>query len=303
MMLAATAFDFPIDLSDEIGRNVDAALLEDIGAGDLTAELVPAANHSIATVLVREPAVVCGIDWFNRCFAEIDPAITVMWHVNEGDHVGPETLLCELQGASRALLSGERAALNFLQLMSGVATRTAAFVATVAGTRAQIVDTRKTIPGLRFAQKYAVRVGGGGNHRLALWDAILIKENHILAAGGITPAVRAAKNVAAQHADRCRFVQVEVESIAELDEAFAAGADFLLLDNFDLAMMRQGVAHRDAWAAKTGANAKLEASGGVSLDTVRAIAETGVDRISIGSLTKDVRAIDLSMRFKDTPAI
>lgn len=303
MTLASTRFDFPIDLSDEIGRNVNAALLEDIGAGDLTAKLVPAGNHSIATVLVREPAVVCGIDWFNRCFAEIDPAITVTWHVHEGDHVGPETVLCELHGASRALLSGERAALNFLQLMSGVATRTAAFVATVAGTRAQIVDTRKTIPGLRFAQKYAVRVGGGGNHRLALWDAILIKENHILAAGGITPAVRAAKNVAAQHADRCRFVQVEVESIAELDEALAAGADFLLLDNFDLAMMHQGVAHRDAWAAKTGANAKLEASGGVSLDTVRAIAETGVDRISIGSLTKDVRAIDLSMRFKDTPAI
>lgn len=299
MTLAATAFDFPLDLNTEIPANVRAALAEDVGAGDLTAELVPAANRSTATVIVREPAVICGIDWFNRCFAEIDSTIKVTWHVNEGDHVGPDTLLCELQGSSRTLLSGERAALNFLQLLSGVATRAATFVATIAGTKAQIVDTRKTIPGLRFAQKYAVRVGGGGNHRLALWDAILIKENHILAAGGITPAVKAAQGVATQHADRCRFVQVEVESITELDEALAAGADFLLLDNFDLAMMREGVAHRDAWAAKTGTHAKLEASGGVSLDTVRAIAETGVDRISIGGLTKDVRAIDLSMRFKD----
>ena len=302
MTTRPTRLEFPLDLDAEIARNVAAALSEDIGAGDLTAELVPAANHSIATVIVREPAVVCGIDWFNRCFAEIDPTITVTWHVNEGEHVGPDTLLCELQGASRALLSGERAALNFLQLLSGVATRAATFVDTIAGTKAQIVDTRNTIPGLRFAQKYAVRVGGGGNHRLALWDAILIKENHILAAGGITPAVKAAQAVAQQYADRCRFIQVEVESIAELDEALAAGADFLLLDNFDLAMMREGVAHRDAWAAKTGTHAKLEASGGVSLDTVRAIAETGVDRISIGGLTKDVRAIDLSMRFKDLPA-
>ena len=291
--------DFPLPLEAEIARNVRAALTEDIGAGDLTAELVPAGNVSIATVIVREPAVICGIPWFNHCFAEIDPTIKVTWHVQEGDHVGPDTLLCELQGSSRALLSGERAALNFLQLLSGVATRAATFVDTIAGTKAQIVDTRKTIPGPRFAQKYAVRVGGGGNHRLALWDAILIKENHILAAGGITPAVQAAQGVAAQHSDRCRFIQVEVESIAELDEALAAGADFLLLDNFDLAMMREGVAHRDAWATKTGTQAKLEASGGVSLDTVRAIAETGVDRISIGGLTKDVRAIDLSMRFKD----
>lgn len=294
-----TRLDFDFDLDAEIARNVEAALSEDIGAGDLTAELVPSSNHSIATVIVREPAVLCGIDWFNRCFAEIDPRIKITWHVSEGTHVGPNTLLCELQGPSRALLSGERAALNFLQLLSGVATRTATFVATVEGTRAQIVDTRKTIPGLRFAQKYAVRVGGGGNHRLALWDAILIKENHVMASGGITPAVKAAQAVAQQHADRCRFVQVEVESIAELDEALAAGADFLLLDNFGLAMMREGVTHRDAWNAKTGVQAKLEASGGVSLDTVRAIAETGVDRISIGGLTKDVRAIDLSMRFKD----
>lgn len=298
-----TRIDFPFDLDAEIERNVRAALIEDIGAGDLTAELVPAANQSTATVIVREPAVVCGIEWFNRCFAVIDSNIQVTWHVSEGDHVGPDTLLCELQGPSRALLSGERAALNFLQLLSGVATRTATFVATVAGTRAQIVDTRKTIPGLRIAEKYAVRVGGGGNHRLALWDAILIKENHILAAGGIKPAVKAAQAVAQRHADRCRFIQVEVESIAELDEALAAGADFLLLDNFDLAMMREGVAHRDAWASKTGTAAKLEASGGVSLDTVRTIAETGVDRISIGGLTKDVRAIDLSMRFQNTSAI
>jgi nicotinate-nucleotide pyrophosphorylase (carboxylating) len=294
-----TISDFPIALDPEIARNVSAALAEDIGAGDLTAELVPSGNSSIATVIVREPAVICGIPWFNRCFAEIDPAIKITWLVKEGDHVGPDTLLCEIHGKARALLSGERAALNFLQLLSGVATRAATFVDTIKGTKAQIVDTRKTIPGLRFAQKYAVRVGGGGNHRLALWDAILIKENHILAAGGITPAVKAAQAVAKQHQDRCRFIQVEVESIAEVDEALAAGANFLLLDNFDLAMMREGVAHRDAWASKTNTHAKLEASGGVSLDTVRAIAETGVDRISIGGLTKDIRAIDLSMRFKD----
>jgi len=291
--------DFPVPLAPEIARNVQSALSEDIGAGDLTAELVPSTKHSLASVIVREPAVVCGIPWFNACFAAIDPDIRIHWHVEEGEHVGPDTLLCEIQGPSRALLSGERAALNFLQLLSGVATRTATFVETIAGTRAQIVDTRKTIPGLRFAQKYAVRVGGGGNHRFALWDAILIKENHILAAGGITPAVQAAQAAAQQYADRCRFIQVEVESIAELDEALAAGADFLLLDNFDLAMMREGVSHRNAWAIKTGIHAKLEASGGVSLDTVRAIAETGIDRISIGGLTKDVRAIDLSMRFKD----
>lgn len=291
--------DFPVPLDPEITRNVQAALSEDIGAGDLTAELVPATNQSLATVIVREPAVVCGIPWFKACFEVIDPEIQIQWHVDEGEHVGPDTVLCELKGASRALLSGERAALNFLQMMSGVATRTATFVETIAGTKAQIVDTRKTIPGLRFAQKYAVRIGGGGNHRLALWDAILIKENHILAAGGITAAIQAAQDVAKKHADRCRFIQVEVESITELDEALAAGADFLLLDNFDLPMMQEGVSHRNAWATKTGTHAKLEASGGVSLDTVRAIAETGVDRISIGSLTKDVRAIDLSMRFKD----
>jgi nicotinate-nucleotide pyrophosphorylase (carboxylating) len=291
--------DFPVPLAPEIARNVEAALAEDLGAGDLTAELVPAANHSTATVIVREPAVVCGIPWFNACFAAIDPDINIQWHVAEGDHVGPESLLCELQGPSRALLSGERAALNFLQLLSGVATRTATFVNTIAGTPAQIVDTRKTIPGLRVAQKYAVRVGGGGNHRLALWDAILIKENHILAAGGIKAAIKAAQVVAEAHASRCRFIQVEVESIAELDDALSAGANFLLLDNFDLAMMREGVSHRNAWALKTGIHARLEASGGVRLETVRLIAETGIDRISIGGLTKDVRAIDLSMRFKD----
>lgn len=301
-MTIMTIADFPIALDAEIARNVAAALSEDIGAGDLTAELVPAANRSIATVIVREPAVICGIDWFNRCFTEIDPSIQITWYVSEGDHVAQDTLLCELQGSSRALLSGERTGLNFLQLLSGVATRTATFVAAVAGTKAQVVDIRKTIPGLRMAQKYAVRVGGGVNHRLALWDAIVIKENHILAAGGVTTAVHAAQIVAQQHADRCRFVQVEVESLAELNEALAAGADFLLLDNFNLGMMREAVNQRDAWAEQTGTHAKLEASGGVSLDTVRAIAATGVDRISIGSLTKDINAIDLSMRFKDLSA-
>lgn len=291
--------DFPVPLLPEIKSNIAAALIEDIGASDLTAELVPAKNMSVATVIVREPAVICGISWFNHCFEQIDQNIQIKWFVQEGERVGPDTVLCELQGSSRALLTGERTALNFLQLLSGIATRTSTFVETITGTPAQIVDTRKTIPGLRIAQKYAVRIGGGGNHRLALWDAILIKENHILACGNITLAVKAALEVATAHQDRCRFVQVEVESIAELEEALAAGANFLLLDNFDLNMMRKAVACRDAWAKKTGTTAKLEASGGVNIDTVRAIAETGVDRISIGSLTKDIRSIDLSMRFKD----
>lgn len=296
------SIDFDYPLAEEITRNVAAALAEDIGAGDLTASLVPANRRVEATVISREAGVLCGIAWFDRCVSELDPTARVEWQAQDGDRISPNQLLCRITADGRALLTAERSALNFLQLLSAVASKARIYADLVAGTKAQVVDTRKTLPGLRIAQKFAVRCGGGGNHRLALWDAILIKENHILAAGGITPAVKAAQAVASQHADRCRFIQVEVESIAELDEALAAGADFLLLDNFDLAMMRDGVAHRDSWAAKTGTAAKLEASGGVSLDTVRAIAETGVDRISIGGLTKDVRAIDLSMRFKDIPA-
>lgn len=280
---------FPLPPADEIDRNVAAALAEDVGQGDLTALLVSPAAQGQAGVIARESAVVCGTAWFERCFAALDADIAVEWKVRDGDRVAADTLLCSLRGPARALLTGERSALNFLQLLSGVATRTRRFVDAVAGTRAQIVDTRKTLPGLRVAQKYAVLCGGGGNHRLGLHDAILIKENHILAAGGIAAVMRDATAVAAA-SGRCRFIQIEVENLSELDLALAAGATMILLDNFDLPTMRRAV-------ERAAGRAVLEASGGVNLDSVRAIAETGVDRISIGGLTKDVAALDLSMRF------
>ena len=276
----------------EIDATVAAALAEDVGAGDLTADLVAADTMSRARVISRESAVLCGSAWFERCFARIDPRVTVRWQATDGDRVEPGQTLCEIEGPARALLTGERSALNFLQLLSGVATRTREFVdvvSAVPGSRAQIVDTRKTVPGLRLAQKYAVACGGGGNHRLGLHDAILIKENHIAAAGGISAAMAAARAVAAAAGARCKFIQVEVENLDELREALAAGAKMILLDNMDNATMRQAV---DIGAGR----AILEASGGVNLDTVAGIAATGVDRISIGSLTKDVRALDLSMR-------
>jgi nicotinate-nucleotide pyrophosphorylase (carboxylating) len=234
--------------------------------------------------------VVCGIPWFNECFRQLDSAISIVWQVKEGDTVQPNQPLCTLEGQARTLLSGERAALNFLQLLSGVAGKTRRYAECVAGTKAQIIDTRKTLPGLRLAQKYAVRVGGGGNHRLALWDAILIKENHIMAAGSIRAAITAAFQVAKAAGERCRFIQVEVENLAELEESLEAGAPMVLLDNFALEMLREAVLLNRGRAI-------LEASGGLALENLRAIAETGVDRISIGALTKDVKALDLSMRF------
>jgi nicotinate-nucleotide pyrophosphorylase (carboxylating) len=279
----------------EIERNVVAALDEDVGAGDLTAQLVATDTVGHARVVAREAAVLCGTAWFDRCFARLDPAIEVIWHTADGDRIAPGQVVCTIEGPARALLTGERSALNFLQLLSGVATRTSEFVdivAAVAGARAQIVDTRKTLPGLRVAQKYAVACGGGGNHRMGLHDAILIKENHIAAAGGITAALAAARAVEAAAGGRCRFIQVEVENLAELNEALAAGATMVLLDNMSPALMREAV---DIAAGR----ALLEASGNVSLASVAAIAASGVDRISIGSLTKDVRALDLSMRFLD----
>jgi nicotinate-nucleotide pyrophosphorylase (carboxylating) len=284
------AIDFPVPLAPEIAANVAAALREDVGAGDLTADLIPADRTGAATVIAREAAVLCGTAWFDACFRQIDPDVRIDWLATDGDRIAPEQVLCRLTGQARSLLTGERSALNFLQLLSGVASKTRIYADVVAGTRAQVVDTRKTLPGLRLAQKYAVLVGGGGNHRLALWDAILIKENHIMAAGSIAAALAAARAVAQAAGPRCRFVQVEVENLAELDEALQAGAGMVLLDNFPLDMMR---------AATTGnaGRAILEASGGVSLEGLRAIAETGVDRISIGALTKDVKALDLSMRF------
>lgn len=281
-------FDYP--LTSEINRNVDASLTEDVGAGDLTASLVPGERCVKATVISREAGVLCGTAWFDECVRRCDPTATVTWHGADGDRIAPNQLLCEIDGNGRALLTAERSALNFLQLLSAVASKARIYADAIAGTKAQVVDTRKTLPGLRIAQKYAVRAGGGGNHRLALWDAILIKENHIHAAGGIAEAMAAAKRVAEQAKDRCKFIQIEVESLDELNLALNAGATMILLDNFSLDMMRE--------ASRINAGrAILEASGNVTLETIRGIAETGVDRISVGALTKDIKALDLSMRF------
>ena len=279
-------------LTAEIELNVTAALAEDVGSGDLTAQLVPADSLASANIIARENAILCGTAWFEHCFKKLDPSITISWKATDGDRVVPNQVLCEIAGPARTLLTGERTALNFLQLLSGVATKAWQYSATVAGTKAQIVDTRKTLPGLRLAQKFAVKCGGGGNHRLGLYDAILIKENHIIAAGSIGAAVAAAKQVAAATQGRCKFIQVEVETFDELKQALDAGAAMILLDNMSLDQMREAV-------AITAGRAVLEASGNVALDTVRGIAETGVDRISIGELTKNVRALDLSMRFQD----
>jgi len=283
-------FDYP--LAAEITRNVAAALAEDIGAGDLTASLIPANRIARATVISREAGVLCGRAWFDRCVTSLDPDAEIIWNAVDGDRITADQLLCEIRANARALLSAERSALNFLQLLSAVASKARTYADAIASTKAQVVDTRKTLPGLRIAQKYAVRCGGGGNHRLALWDAILIKENHIHAAGGIREAMAAARVAAGQAGDRCKFIQVEVESLDELRVALAAGATMILLDNFTLAMMR------DASALNAG-RAVLEASGNVTLESIRGIAETGVDRISVGALTKDVKALDLSMRFVD----
>ena len=281
-------FDYP--LNEEINRNVSAALAEDVGAGDLTASLVPGERRVKATVISREAGVLCGTAWFDECVRRCDPTAKVTWQGADGDRIAANQLLCEIEGNGRALLTAERSALNFLQLLSAVASKVRIYADAIAGTRAQVVDTRKTLPGLRIAQKYAVRAGGGGNHRLALWDAILIKENHIHASGGIAQAMAAAKQVAEQAKDRCKFIQIEVESLDELNQALNAGATMILLDNFSLDMMRE--------ASRINAGrAILEASGNVTLETIRGIAETGVDRISVGALTKDVKALDLSMRF------
>ncbi len=273
-----------MDLTLEIRRNVERALEEDMGSGDLTAALIPAGARARARVISRQAAVLCGGPWFQSCFSQLDPAAEIRWLAQEGDAVAPDQTLCEIQGNARALLSAERPALNFLQLLSGTATRVRRYVDAIRGTRSIIVDTRKTLPGLRLAQKYAVRVGGGTNHRMGLYDGILIKENHIAAAGGIRPALDQARQTAANVP-----IQVEVENLVQLEEALAAGAKLILLDNFDLPALRQAV-------KQTGGRAVLEASGGITLKNVGAVAQTGVGRISIGALTKDVEAIDLSLR-------
>ncbi|MDR0736794.1 MAG: carboxylating nicotinate-nucleotide diphosphorylase [Zoogloeaceae bacterium] len=275
---------------EEIAANVRRALAEDIGSGDLTAELLLAEQRVKARVITRASGILCGQSWFDECFAQLDDETPTRmdWRVKEGARVTPGQTLCALEGKARALLGGERSALNFLQLLSGVASKTRRYVEAAAGTRAQIVDTRKTLPGLRLAQKYAVRIGGGGNHRLALWDAILIKENHIMAAGGIAAAIAAARQIARQN-PHCRFVQIEVENLAQMEAALAANAKMLLLDNFDLPTLRRAVRLNRGRAV-------LEASGGLTLADLRAVAETGIDRISVGALTKDVEAFDLSLR-------
>ncbi|MDD5297563.1 MAG: carboxylating nicotinate-nucleotide diphosphorylase [Rhodocyclaceae bacterium] len=272
-------------LTIEILRNVAAALAEDVGSGDLTAHLVAPNRRARGKVISREDAVLCGTPWFDACFETLDASASITWHAKDGDKITAGQTLCEIHAETRALLTAERCALNFLQLLSGTATVTRRFVDAVAGTHARIVDTRKTLPGLRLAQKYAVKMGGGTNHRIGLYDAVLIKENHIIAAGGVQAALKSAQ----AQAPGAKFIQIEVENLDELREALTAGATMILLDNMDLEEMAQSV-------KLNAGRAQLEASGGVGLERVRAIAETGVNRISIGSLTKDVRAIDLSLR-------
>lgn len=269
----------------DIAAQVRAALAEDVGTGDVTAQLIPADAQAHARLIVREYGVICGCAWVDEVFAQIDARVSIDWQVKDGDRVTRDSLLCELRGPARSILTGERSALNFLQTLSGTATTVATYVDTVDGTGVKLLDTRKTVPGLRLAQKYAVTCGGGYNHRIGLFDAFLVKENHIIAAGGIAEAVRDARAIAADI-----LLEVEVESLDELQQAIDAGVDRVLLDNFDLQMLRDAVALN---AGRIG----LEASGGVNLDTIRGIAETGVDFISVGGLTKDVRALDLSLRF------
>jgi nicotinate-nucleotide pyrophosphorylase (carboxylating) len=269
----------------EIQRNVAASLAEDVGTGDLTARLISRNTDARGRVITREEAIVCGTAWFDATFSTLSPASAVVWHVRDGDRVEPGQVLCDVVAGARELLTAERTALNFLQLLSGTATATRRFVDAVADTSARIVDTRKTLPGLRLAQKYAVAVGGGTNHRMGLYDGILIKENHIIAAGSVARVFEQALDIAPSNV----FIEIEVETLEQLREALAVGAQMILLDNMSLDTMREAVRITDG-------RAQLEASGGVSLDKVRAIAETGVNRISIGSLTKDVCAVDLSLR-------
>jgi len=274
---------------EAIQRDVRRALDEDIGSGDVTADLLPTNASAKARVITREAAVLCGCAWFDACFHALSEAVRIEWMAHDGDAVEPGAVLCRLQGPARALVTGERTALNFLQTLSGTATATAAFVDAIRGTRTTVLDTRKTLPGLRLAQKYAVRVGGGSNHRIGLFDAVLIKENHIATAGSISAAVARAR---ALHPGV--LVETEVENFSELREAIAAGADRIMLDEFELHELAQAVAEVDG-------RVPLEVSGSVGIDRVRAIAETGVDYVSIGALTKHVRAIDLSMRIELLP--
>ncbi|MDI3259572.1 MAG: carboxylating nicotinate-nucleotide diphosphorylase [Sinobacteraceae bacterium] len=281
----------PAAVPGDLRATVERALAEDLGPGDVTAQLVPASQHVRAALFAREAAVICGRPWFDEVFRQLDARIAADWEIAEGAESTAGQRLCVLHGPARPILSGERTALNFLQTLSGTATATRAFVRAVAGTGAQIVDTRKTLPGLRSAQKYAVRCGGGVNHRMGLYDAILIKENHIAAAGGVVQAIAQARAGAAGVPLMC-----EAETMDELEAALAADVDLVLVDDFPLAALRAAVRRVHAHRAR-GGRTLLEYSGGTTLERVRAIAETGVDRISIGALTKHLRAVDLSLRF------
>ena len=277
--------------SELITRQVAAALAEDLGAGDVTAALVPASQQVRAQVIAREPAILCGTDWADATFKQLDPGIRLDWQARDGDRLIADMPVLKLSGPARPILTGERTALNFLQTLSGTATAASRYVEAVAGTGCRILDTRKTLPGLRLAQKYAARCGGAQNHRLGLYDMVLIKENHIIAAGSIGGAIATARRTAPGIP-----VEVEVETLAEFDQACDAGADIIMLDELPLDDMREAVKRNRA----RGAKAKLEASGSVTLATVREIALTGVDFISIGGITKHVQAVDLSMRFDFT---
>jgi len=276
-------------LRAHIESSVRTALIEDVGDGDLTAALIPAGRRAHAEVISRQPAVICGRPWVDEVFRRLDDSIRIQWRLTEGDTVEADQILCELHGPARAILTGERTALNFLQLLSGTATVTRHYVNIVSGAGVTLLDTRKTVPGLRLAQKYAVRCGGGSNHRLGLFDAILIKENHITSAGGIEPAVAMAREQRSGV-----LIEVEVETLPQAEQALGAGADRLLLDNFAPADLVAAVALRNRIAS----GIALEASGGVTLASLKAVADTGVDFISIGALTKDLEAVDLSMRFR-----
>jgi nicotinate-nucleotide pyrophosphorylase (carboxylating) len=269
-----------------IDADVERAFVEDIGHGDATASLLPTDAQAFAVLTCRETAVIAGIPWFDTCVHKLDPQVRLHWRVADGDHVTSGAIICEMRGNARALVTAERTALNFLQMLSGTATVTAAYVAAVAGTRTRVLDTRKTVPGLRLAQKYAVRCGGGHNHRIGLYDAILVKENHIIAAGSIAAAVRAARQL-----HPSLLLEVEVENLDELRQALDAGVDRIMLDNFTLPLMREAVAFTDG-------RTPLEISGNVDLQTIGDYASTGVDYISVGALTKNVRAVDLSLRLK-----
>lgn len=283
------SFDFSPGAIDELAQaDAARALDEDIGSGDLTATLIDPALEARAQVLARDSAVLCGSAWVQATIQQLDPQASMVWHVKDGERCEANQMVFEVRGRARALLSAERTALNFLQLLSAVATKTATYVALVAGSPAVIVDTRKTLPGLRLAQKYAVCTGGGINHRVGLYDAVLIKENHIAAAGGIAQVMQRAAQLAAE-AD---FIEIEVENLDELAQALQAGARMVLLDNMNLADLKEAV-------RLNAGRAILEISGGVTLEGLRELAETGVDRISIGGLTKDIKATDFSMRFSD----